>query len=74
MATAPSHRGLGVGTLVLSELVKHCRAGSGAGLWCHARVPAQGFYERAGFVAVGEPWDDPEIGPHMKMHLPLADR
>ena len=29
---------------------------------------AQGFYERAGFVPVGEPWEEPGIGPHVRMH------
>ena len=72
MATAPSHRCLGVGGLVLGGLVEHCRAEGGAVLWCHARVRAQRFYERGGFMAYGEAFDT-EHGPHVKMLL-LLDR
>ena len=36
-------------------------------VWCNARTPARRFYERAGFVAHGDEWDEPEIGPHVAM-------
>jgi hypothetical protein len=36
-------------------------------LWCNARTPARRCYERAGLQTRGEPWDDPEIGPHVAM-------
>lgn len=67
MATDPAHRGRGVGALVLEALLAHCRAEGGGLLWCHARTPAQRFYERAGLQTRGEPWVDPEIGPHVVM-------
>lgn len=71
MATAPDARGTGVGRAVLAALVAHCRQHGGGVLWCNARTTAQRFYESAGFAAVGEPWDDPELGPHVQMVLPL---
>lgn len=71
MATAPERRGEGVGAAVLAGLLGHCRAQAGRLLWCNARTPAQRFYERAGLAVVGEPWDDPDIGPHVRMWLPL---
>lgn len=71
MATAEGRRGEGVGAAVLAALVGHCREHGGGALWCNARTPAQRFYERAGFTAVGEPWEDPEIGPHVRMVLGL---
>lgn len=71
MATAPEHRDRGVGALVLAGLVQHCRTQGGALLWCNARTPAQRFYERAGLVVVGDRWDDPAIGPHVRMWLRL---
>src|SRR5437764_1050558 len=40
-------------------------------VWCNARPRALSLYERAGFVAVGEPWDDPELGPHQRMELQI---
>ena len=71
MATAPDRRDLGVGSAVLATLMAHCRA-NGAGIfWCNARTPAQRFYERAGLTVIGEPWDDPEIGPHVRMWTQL---
>ena len=67
MATDPSYRSRGVGALVLSGLIDHCRGRGGGIVWFNARTPAQVFYERAGFVVRGEPWEDPEIGPHIVM-------
>lgn len=67
MATAEPARGRGVGTRVLQALLDHAAAGGGGLLWCHARTPAQRLYERAGLVTRGEPWVDPEIGPHVVM-------
>ena len=71
MATAPEHRGRGAGALVLEALVAHARAHGGGILWCNARTPAQRFYERAGLATRGEPWTDPEIGPHVVMWTTL---
>ena len=67
MATAPDWRGQGVGAAALAALVAHARAHGGGVLWCNARTPAQRFYERAGLATRGEPWEDPEIGPHVVM-------
>ncbi|MGZ6791852.1 MAG: GNAT family N-acetyltransferase [Mycobacteriales bacterium] len=67
MATDPAYRGKGAGSLVLDALVAHCVAEGGGLLWCHARTPAQRFYERAGLQTRGEPWVDAEIGPHVVM-------
>ena len=71
MATAPEHRGRGVGALVLEGLIRHARAQGGGVLWCNARTPAQAFYARAGLVTRGDPWEDPEIGPHVVMWCEL---
>jgi len=68
MAVEPEHRGTGVGTALI-ERVRDFVARSGGGrIWCNARVSAQGFYAAAGFVVVGGPWDEPGIGPHVRMH------
>jgi hypothetical protein len=40
-------------------------------VWCNARTPARGFYERAGFAVEGEEFELPEIGPHVLMTLAL---
>ena len=63
MATQEELRGRGIGAAVLGRAVAHVAAHGGGLLWCNARLPALPLYHRAGFVEVGEPWDDPEIGP-----------
>jgi hypothetical protein len=67
MATAEGHRGAGLGRGVLAALVDHVAAAGGGLLWCSARIKAVPFYERGGFVALGEPYDEPVIGTHVLM-------
>lgn len=67
MATDPDRRSGGIGARVLGAVLDHVRRQGGALVWCNARTPARRFYERAGFAAHGEPWDDPDIGPHIAM-------
>ncbi|HEY8545407.1 MAG TPA: GNAT family N-acetyltransferase [Acidimicrobiales bacterium] len=67
MAVAPGWRGQGLGQAVLDALLAHVEAAGGGTVWCNARVPARGFYERAGFTALGEPFELPDIGPHVVM-------
>jgi GNAT superfamily N-acetyltransferase len=69
MATAPAARGRGLGARVLAELIDHARAQGASLIWCNARVGAVGLYARAGFVAVGDPFEEPGIGPHRRMEL-----
>ncbi|MGH9307562.1 MAG: GNAT family N-acetyltransferase [Acidimicrobiales bacterium] len=75
MATTGEHRNQGIGGRVLGAVVKHVQQGGGGLLWCNARLPALPFYRRAGFVARGEAWVDPTIGPHiaMEMAVPAYD-
>ena len=69
MATAPEARGRGLGAHVLEQLIAHARAHGATLIWCYARPAARTLYERAGFVAEGEPFDEPGLGPHQKMVL-----
>ena len=71
MATADELRGRGVGALVLGAAVRHARGHGGGLVWCNARVGALAFYARAGFVAAGERYVDPLLGPHVPMQLDL---
>jgi GNAT superfamily N-acetyltransferase len=68
MAVDPDHQGGGVGTALLGRVRDFVRRSGHGLIWCNARVSAQGFYVGAGFVAVGEPWEEPGIGPHVRMH------
>ena len=72
MATAPERRGEGIGARVLRAALDHVRVAGGRLVWCNARVPARRFYERAGFLGHGAPWDEPDIGPHVAMWLDLT--
>ncbi len=69
MATAEDRRHQGVGTAILEAVVEHVRGHGGGLLWCNARTPAVPFYERSGFVTVGDVWEEPVIGPHIAMRL-----
>ncbi|MDO7868149.1 GNAT family N-acetyltransferase [Nocardioides jiangxiensis] len=73
MATDAAHRGQGHGAAVLARMLDELRLRSVALVWCNARTPAEGLYRRAGFVTTGEPWVDPEIGPHVRMWRRLDD-
>jgi GNAT superfamily N-acetyltransferase len=67
MATDEARRRAGIGGRVLAAVLDHVSDRSGTLVWCNARVPARRFYERAGFVAHGDEWEDPAIGPHVAM-------
>lgn len=66
MAVAASHRGTGVGGLLL----RHVMSEIPSGLWCNARVTALGFYERHTWEIIGVPFDVPLVGPHRRMVVP----
>lgn len=67
MATASQLRGRGIGAELVAAAVRHVASRGGGLLWCNARLPAESFYARAGFVATDNRWDDPLIGPHVGM-------
>jgi GNAT superfamily N-acetyltransferase len=71
MATQPVVRGKGVGGRLLQALIEHARTNGGSVVWCNARVRAAPFYERHGFVRDGEVFDIEQLGPHVRMRLPL---
>jgi GNAT superfamily N-acetyltransferase len=67
MATTPEYRGRGAGAAILEQLVHHARAQGATRLWCNARTPALGLYERAGFERESDEFEIPGIGPHFVM-------
>jgi GNAT superfamily N-acetyltransferase len=67
MATSAEYRGQGLGAALVAAALGHVAAGGGTLVWCHARTPAQGFYAREGFTVYGEVFDEPDIGPHLRM-------
>jgi GNAT superfamily N-acetyltransferase len=73
MAVHPEERGQGVGRALLIRVFDGVARLGGGLLWCNARLPAAGFYRKAGFVDVGEPWEDPDLGPHVRMRRIVTD-
>jgi GNAT superfamily N-acetyltransferase len=74
MATDPAVRGSGVGRAMLDYVDQHIRSRSNVRqLWCNARVPAAGFYERAGWRVESEVFEVPTAGPHVRMSKHLGD-
>jgi predicted GNAT family N-acyltransferase len=68
MATDPeTGRGRGAGALLLRACMEHARAAGGRRVWCNARSPARGFYEREGFTIEGDTFEIAGIGPHFLM-------
>ncbi|MDQ4067866.1 MAG: GNAT family N-acetyltransferase [Actinomycetota bacterium] len=67
MATEPNVRGAGFGTALLAACIEHVASSGGGEVWCNARLPAVGFYRRAGFDVVSDEFEIPGIGPHVVM-------
>jgi GNAT superfamily N-acetyltransferase len=74
MATDPAVRRAGVGRGLLELLEQDLRADRTAApqLWCNARTPASGFYQRMGWEVVSEVFEIPTAGPHVRMTKRLA--
>ena len=70
MAVLPRHRGQGVGRLLLDVLLRAAAQHGAARAVLHAQVHAIGFYARAGFIAVGDEFEEAGI-PHRRMECPL---
>jgi GNAT superfamily N-acetyltransferase len=74
MATDPAVRGSGVGRALLDYLDQHIRSRSHVRhVWCNARVPAAGFYRRAGWRVESEVFEIPTAGPHVRMSKHVGD-
>jgi predicted GNAT family N-acyltransferase len=70
MAADASVRGQGYGAAVLEELHRQAVLRGVTAIELHAQVSARGFYERAGYTAVGEEYEEAGI-PHVTMRRPL---
>ncbi len=74
MAVLPENRGEGIGEMILAALLDYACGDPAVGaVWCNARVPAKGLYERAGFAQIGEAFELPDIGPHVLLEVETSD-
>jgi predicted GNAT family N-acyltransferase len=71
MAVLPAWRGRGVGSALLAAALSAAQARGHAMLRLSAQTHAAGFYARAGFVAVGEEYEEAGI-PHVAMQKTLG--
>lgn len=71
LAVLPDWRGQGVGLAMLRELVSRARTQGWPEVALDAQVGAIGFYERAGFVAHGEEFEDAGVA-HRAMRMTLT--
>ncbi|MBU0601881.1 MAG: GNAT family N-acetyltransferase [Gammaproteobacteria bacterium] len=67
MAVYARMRGCGAGTALLQSLLGEARRLGMPEVHLHAQLHARAFYERAGFVARGEPFDEAGI-----LHLAMS--
>jgi predicted GNAT family N-acyltransferase len=70
MATDATARGGGHGAAVLAELHRQAALRGAGEVELHAQVSARGFYERAGYSAVGEEYEEAGIA-HITMRRTL---
>ena len=73
VAVRADRRGRGHGAAVLAELERAAAARGQVAVELHAQVTARGFYERAGYTAVGEPYEEVGI-VHLGMRKELTGR
>lgn len=71
MAAAAAVRGRGHGAAVLDELHRQAARSGATAVELHAQLPARRFYERAGYAAVGEVYEEAGIA-HVTMRRELV--
>jgi len=68
MAVDETQQRLGLGRQLLMQAEETAASLSKADwLWCNARVPASGFYQKHGWSVISEVFEIPTAGPHVKM-------
>ncbi len=68
MATLPEFQGQGLSSELLSSAFPIIKQNFCTMLWCNARVPAVGFYQKVGFKKLNDDvFEIDDIGPHILM-------
>lgn len=70
VAVLKNYRGLGIGQLVMQNIIAQAQREQRGGLYLSAQEHALDFYARLGFQQQGESYLDCNI-PHITMHLAL---
>lgn len=72
MAVAPEQQSNGIGGLLVTDAIERGAALRRGAIWCNARIPAERFYLRLGFVRSSEPFEIAGIGMHVVMQRSLV--
>jgi predicted N-acetyltransferase YhbS len=72
MVTIPAARSEGVGSILVQEGLARLTAAGAHRVWCDGRTPATSFYERLGFLTVGEEFITPATGPHYRFVMDIG--
>jgi len=72
MAVLKDYRHLGAGTLMLKTFLEHAQTIGVKQVAINAQTVAMNFYNRLGFTAIGDEFDDAGI-PHFKMLLNIGE-
>ncbi len=67
MAVDETHRGRGIGRLLLEACRRHAAEAGAERIWCNARLPALPFYRANGFEQVSDTYEVQGLGPHVLM-------
>jgi predicted GNAT family N-acyltransferase len=70
VAVLAARRRSGVGAALMERLHEIARERGLTRVWCNAQISAQAFYERLGYGATGEPFDEAGI-EHIRMQRTL---
>ncbi|MEM9141415.1 MAG: GNAT family N-acetyltransferase [Bacteroidota bacterium] len=71
MAILENHRKKGIGKILLTFGERLAKEEGAEVIWMNARVSAQDFYRKSGYVEIGQVFKVPNIGPHMVMFKKL---
>lgn len=72
VATDAQRRSEGLGRIMLNAIVDYITETESALLWCNARINAQAFYAREGFLTYGTVFEVEHIGRHIVMYKAIT--
>jgi GNAT superfamily N-acetyltransferase len=71
MAVLDQHQKKGYGKMLLLHSEQYAANNHADVMWFNARQNAVGFYEKAGYIKLGEPFDIADVGVHYVMFKKL---